>query len=167
MFYETFYKIGIKYINDLFIRDNSLESFNYWVNKGLQRSSLLTWYSLRSAAYKYKPLLQQLKTPEQTPDQTPSPLQLTVFTLENQIIEIKSNFKAKDFYIFLMQNQGITLPSNSNKLINDFNLQGEEELHSFFQLMHKVKADNKLKDLQYRILTSIYNTNVLLERKKY
>ena len=65
-----------------------------------------------------------------------------------------------------MDTSGITMPSFSNKLINDFRLNGEEELQSFFKLMYATKADNRSLELQYRILTGIYNTNVLLERKK-
>ena len=57
------------------------------------------------------------------------------------------------------------MPSYSSKWINAFNIQ-YEELYFYFQLLHDIKADNKTKDLQYRILTGIYNTNVLLTRKR-
>ena len=48
VFNSTFYKTGIKYISDLFIKDTALASFNYWVDKGLPRSFIMTWYGLRS-----------------------------------------------------------------------------------------------------------------------
>ena len=84
---------------------------------------------------------------------------------DKQTIEIKTSFKARNFYTLLINNQGITLPSYSSKWINAFNIQ-YEELYFYFQLLHDIKADNKTKDLQYRILTGIYNTNVLLTRKR-
>ena len=64
-----------------------------------------------------------------------------------------------------MGKNGISYPRNVNKLVDDFSV-SKDELCSHFLLADKIKADNKLKELQYRIITSIYNTNVLLEKKK-
>ena len=45
-------------------------------------------------------------------------------------------------------------------------LQGIKELRELYSLPYKVTTNPKLRDLQYRICTSIYNTNVILKRKK-
>lgn len=54
VFNSTFYRTGIKYISDLFIKDTALASFNYWVDKGLPRSFIMTWYGLRHACLKLR-----------------------------------------------------------------------------------------------------------------
>ena len=64
-----------------------------------------------------------------------------------------------------MDKQGISLPVNANKIMEDLNA-SREGMFSFYPLAHKIKADNKLKELQYRILTFTYNTNCLLFKKK-
>ena len=64
-----------------------------------------------------------------------------------------------------MNKQGISLPVNANKIMEDLNA-SREGMFSFYSLAHKIKADNKLKELQYRILTFTYNTNCLLFKKK-
>ena len=64
-----------------------------------------------------------------------------------------------------MLNNGINWPSSKEKLLTNFAID-ENELGSYFLLMHTIGAENRIKELQYRILTSIYNTNVLLVKKK-
>ena len=56
-------------------------------------------------------------------------------------------------------------PASKERLMRDFCLD-ENKWCSYFVLLHKLKTENKVKDLQYRILTFIYNTNVLLVKKK-
>ena len=162
VYYKSFYKVGMYHIRDLFIKDTALASFKYWVSKGLQPSSYLTWLGLRSAAINLRP--QTIRNQAIIGNDNPIS-KITILSPDKQTIEIKTSFKARNFYTLLINNQGITLPSYSSKWINAFNIQ-YEELYFYFQLLHDIKADNKTKDLQYRILTGIYNTNVLLTRKR-
>lgn len=60
-----------------------------------------------------------------------------------------------------MKCQGISWPTAANKLMQDFSL-NEKELSSIYNLPHRITRDTKLKDLQFRIVNYIYNTNELL-----
>ena len=159
VFYDNFHKIGIDYISDLFIKETALDSFTYWVGKGLPRPCIMQWYGLRSACSKLKPTFSKDNFP--AIDNPP----LLISIKDHDIIEIKSTFKARNFYILLMNNQEMSFPTSMNKLRGDFNI-SQQDMYLFYSLAHKIKAENVLKELQYRIITFTYNTNCLLFKKK-
>ena len=76
------------------------------------------------------------------------------------------NFSAKFFYNLLSQNDVELLPCYSSFLVESLNLQNVNELKDLYALTYKVTTNPKLRELQYRISTGIYNTNVILKRKK-
>ena len=141
VYFEAFHKIGIMHINDLFIKNTSLESFNYWVNKGLHSSFWLQWHSLYSASTKFKQISQFKQVTSNA---------FAISTSDKGKIEIKHNFRSKDFYTVIMHEKGIVWPASKERLIRDFCLD-ENKLCSYFVLMHELKTENKVKDLQYRI----------------
>ena len=72
--------------------------------------------------------------------------------------------KTKDFYIQLLK-QELTYPLKSVKLKNDFNLT-EEQLKEIYLLPHKVTKETRLRDMQYKTLNFLTNTNARLKTKK-
>ena len=52
VFYEEFYKIGIKYVMDLFNRQMRVKPFQYWIDKGLDVRHWLKWLGLIKAIRK-------------------------------------------------------------------------------------------------------------------
>ena len=158
VFYETFHRVGITFVNDLFPLDTFQNSFKYWVSKGLHPSHWLRWYGLCTASLKLKQI-DLLST------NTLFSNDIFITTPDDKRIILKQNFKSKDYYNLLMLNNGINWPSSKEKLLTNFAID-ENELGSYFLLMHTIGAENRIKELQYRILTSIYNTNVLLVKKK-
>ena len=159
VFYKPFFDIGIKYVRDLFLKNNPNECFQYWVNKGLNPSFYLIWHSLRRASLSYNYFIPDHDLEEMTPAFSTS-------SYNGILREVKSISKSKEFYLVLSQKEEPSYPANANKLISEYSLQGIEELSTFYSLPYKIKIENKLKDFQYRILTGIYNTNALLHKKQ-
>ena len=69
-------------------------------------------------------------------------------------------------FSIILENEDEILPIYSNQLIESLQLQAKKELRELYSLPYKVTTNPKLRDLQYRICTFIYNTNVILKRKK-
>ena len=162
VYYESFLKVGVKFIHDLFIKESSRASFDYWVAKGLNKKNFMKWCGLRSAALTlYKAFRASLLSPTMTP-------KFIINTMKGNSYEFNAatNYKAKFFYNLLSQNDVELLPSYSSFLVESLNLQNVNELKDLYALTYKVTTNPKLRELQYRISTGIYNTNVILKRKK-
>ena len=162
VFLKEFYKCGIVYIKDMFVCETAQESFRLWVNKGLSPKYLLNWYGLRSAALsQYRHMCNHRLKFQEVEGNVPSEI-----TTNNPTVEIQSKLKAKNYYFMIRKSNIDQLPISSKKLMYDFALHGREDLKTYFVLTYKTTKDLKLRDLQYRILTFIYNTNELLRKKK-
>lgn len=57
IYFEDFYKIGIKYVTDLFDGSQKVIPFNAWTRKGLPLSNFMNWAGLISASSKCKHLV--------------------------------------------------------------------------------------------------------------
>ena len=135
----------------MFVCDNPQDSFKFWVNKGLKHKYFLQWYGLRAAALSRHKKIKSRKV---------DPLMLNPFL-------VGKSLKVKDYYSVLVNGDvDVHFPVSADTLIKDFKLNGSEELKYYFNLTYKTTKDNELRDLQYRLLTFIYNTNDLLWKKK-
>lgn len=161
VYYKSFLLVGIKFVRDLFIRETSNQSFNYWTEKGLDKRHFMRWCGLRSATWRfYKESLTGYHHPSRID------LDFKINTKKGNSYEINARCNAKFFYNLLMQNEDDIFPIYSQHLIEVFQLQGIDDLKKFYTLTYKVTGNPKLRELQYRIHTFIYNTNVILRRKK-
>ena len=147
-----------------FVKNSASLSFDYWKKKGLSSKDFLQFCGLRNAIMKTKkPSFTEQKNPH-LKSADPNTL-MQVRCPDGQVIDVKSSFKAKQYYKLLTNCLPISRPLPSNKIKQDFNLT-DEELGSLFCLTYKITNDTKLWDLQYRIINFIYNTNYLLKKKK-
>lgn len=160
VFYPEFYKLGMKYVRDMYDEKCILIPFSKWVRRGLQSSNFMKWAGLISAVSKFKGELSN----DQEVTKTPT----FVVTLKGTKIPL-DKVSSKDVYgnlIILKYGQAITVPKIAKVIELDH--QNDETPISWetvYKTAHR-SMDTGTRAFQYKFLHDILATNYWLFKWK-
>ena len=145
VYYKNYFKPGIIYIHDLLLNLNTIDSYNYFLNK-IDKSNFLQWAAgLRHSIPSH---LKEISL--DIPIISPS------LIIENKIFDIKDK-KSKDYYSLLVSKKAQP-PNIIHKLKSDFNFT-TQQFREIFSLPHLVALESYVKAFQYKVINSILYTN--------
>ena len=144
VYYKNYFKSGIIYIHDLLLNLNTIDSYNYFLNK-IDKSNFLQWAGLRHSIPSH---LKEISL--DIPIISPS------LIIENKIFDIKDK-KSKDYYSLLVSKKAQP-PNIIHKLKSDFNFT-TQQFREIFSLPHLVALESYVKAFQYKVINSILYTN--------
>ena len=165
VFYKNFSRIGINSLQDLFPisrETTAREAFDFWVKKGLNKNCL-TFYKflvLRQVARVRRNCLENANMYDNNENDP-----ILIRSKHSDFFRNVSIFKAKHYYNILKEITAITIPTRWTKLKSDFNL-SDEDLESVYGLPFNTTNENKLREMQFKILNFIVATNCYLKKVK-
>ena len=154
---NSLFSIGIWYVNDLF-KDNNLIPFHVWKTRGALEKDYLTWLAICKIV---KNNIIQV-------NESSGPPQCGV-EVDGKLIEINDLTQKHIKQCLLKMKYSCLLESDFKFKIKACKYYGnltDEDWECIFMLPRSLPVDNKLKELQYKILMRYVPTNYLLNKMK-
>ena len=160
---ENLFSIGMWYVGALFDEGNLL-SFDTWVRRGANEADRLAWYGIVNCIYKKWNIHNVCDNP------STEPIILSCgLNVKTAFVNVE-NMTQKHVKMVLYERKRLSLEDSDYKYkIKHQLIQGfisDEEWKAIFLIPTLSPVENKIKDLQYKIIMRFVPTNYLLYKMK-
>ena len=153
VFYKTLFETGAIRIRDLFLDNNTLKPFQYWVDKGVKASLFLEWMAVFDAIP--KKLRGLIRNSNFNDAHRIHSTELKLIIGDEKIA--LQTLKTKSIYNFFVKKIALP-PTNKERLTSQFQIQDEQEWKNIYCLPSLTNANRRTQEFRYRSLNNYLNT---------